>query len=156
MSKILVAYFSAEGTTAEKAKLLSEAAGADIYEIKPEAPYTEAEINWRNPLSRCNKEWIKKANPPLADKNADIAAYDTIFLAFPIWYYNAPLIIRSFLSAYDFSGKRIVLFATSGGSNLGKTAQTLEKFAPGATVTDGAMLNGVSVDEIKTIVEKIM
>ena len=153
MSKTLVAFFSAEGTTKAKAALLTEAAGADIYEIKPEVPYSVADINWRNPISRCNKEWIKKANPTLADKDAKIEEYETIYLAFPIWYYNAPLIIRSFLEAYDFSGKKIVLFATSGGSALGKTAQTLEKFAPNSQIIEGGMLNGVStVEEIKKLI----
>lgn len=155
MSKKLVAFFSAEGTTAKKAELLKEAAGADIYEIKPENPYSEADINWRNPLSRCNKEWIKKAKISLSDRDAKIEDYDVIFLAFPIWYYQAPLIIRSFFEAYDFSGKRIVLFATSGGSSFGKTAENLKKFAPSAEIVEGAMLNSItSVQELTDIVNK--
>lgn len=144
MSKKLVAYFSASGTTAEKAKALAEATGADIYEIKPAAPYSAADVKWTNPLSRCNREWLKKTKPALADTNANIADYDAIFLTFPIWYYTAPLIIKSFLSAYDFSGKKIVLFATSGGSGFGKTAQNLQAEVPDATVVEGDMLNGVN------------
>ncbi len=145
MSNILLAYFSAEGTTSKKAKELACTVGADVYEIKPAKPYSAADIKWTNPLSRCNREWIKKERPALSDKNADIAGHDVIFLAFPIWYYSAPLIIRSFLEQYDFKGKKIVLFATSGGSGFGKTAQHLASSAPGAEITEGSMMNG-SVD----------
>lgn len=141
MSRILTAYFSAEGTTAAKAKELAAAAGTDIYEIKPEKPYSQADIKWTNPLSRCNREWIKKSRPVLSGDDIDISGYDVIFLAFPIWYYTAPLIVRSFLEKYDFSGKKIVLFATSGGSGFGKTAQHLASSAPGAEITEGAMMN---------------
>ncbi|MBQ7203493.1 MAG: flavodoxin [Eubacterium sp.] len=149
MSKILTAYFSASGITKAKAEQLAAAAGADLYEIKPEKPYSNEELNWRNPLSRCNREWIKKSCPPLADSNAKVEEYDTIFLAFPIWYFNAPLVIRSFLKAYNFSGKRIVLFATSGGSDFGKTAETLKAFANGGEIAEGKMLNGdINFDEI--------
>ena len=144
MSKKLVAYFSASGVTAEKAKKLAEATGADIYEIKPETPYSAADLKWTNPLARCNREWIKKTKPALADTNANVADYDTIFLTFPIWYYTAPLIIKSFLSAYDFSGKKIVLFATSGGSDFGKTAKNLQAEVLNATVGEGDMLNGAT------------
>ena len=144
MSKKLVAYFSASGVTAEKAKALALATGADNYEIRPETPYSAADIKWTNPLSRCNKEWLKKTKPALADTNANIADYDTVFLAFPIWYYTAPLIIKSFLSAYDFSGKKIVLFATSGGSGLNKAVPQLQAEVPDAEVSEGAMLNDLS------------
>ncbi|MBQ5994384.1 MAG: NAD(P)H-dependent oxidoreductase [Clostridia bacterium] len=155
MSKILVAYFSAEGTTAAKAKKLCEAADAELYEIKPEKPYSSSDINWRNPVSRCNREWLKKQRPELSDKNAPVADSDVVFLCFPIWYYNAPLIIRSFLEAYDFSGKKIVLFATSGGSEFGKTAETLKQSAPNSEICEGAMLNGSVSDEfLKEIAEK--
>ncbi len=142
--KKLVAYFSASGVTAEKAKGLAGAIGADIYEIKPEVPYSEADIKWTNPLSRCNREWLKKAKPALADTDANIAEYDAIYLAFPIWYYTAPLIIKSFLSAYDFGGKKIVVFATSGGSNLDKATAHIKAEVPDADVSAGAMLNGVT------------
>ncbi len=144
MSKILVAYFSASGVTAEKAKGLAEAVGADVYEIKPEKPYSAADIKWTNPLSRCNREWLKKTKPALADTDAGIAEYDAIYLAFPIWYYTAPLIIKSFISAYDFSGKKIVVFATSGGSGLDKAVSNIKAEVPDAEVVEGAMLNGVS------------
>ena len=152
MSKKLVAFFSAEGTTAKKAELLKEATGADIYEIKPEKPYSAEDVNWRKPLSRCNKEWLKKAKPALADKDANIADYEVIFLAFPIWYFTAPLIIRSFLDAYDFCGKKIVIFATSGGSDFKKAVDFIKEYAKDAEVCEGIMLNGInSADELKSI-----
>ena len=147
MSKTLVAYFSASGVTAEKAKQLAAATGADLYEIKPAVPYTEADIKWTNPLARCNKEWLKKTAVPLADTDAAVADYDRILLAFPIWYFTAPLIVRSFLNAYNFSGKEIVIFATSGGSNFDKALQQLPSCAPQATFTAGCMLNGDIADE---------
>ena len=152
MSKKLVAYFSAEGTTARKAEMLKEASGADIYEIEPEKPYSQEDINWRKPLSRCNREWIKKAKPALADTAANISEYDTIFLAFPIWYFTAPLIIRSFLDAHDFSGKKIVIFATSGGSDFSKAVAFIKDYAKGAEVIEGIMLNDINTaDELKEI-----
>lgn len=157
MSKALVAFFSASGVTACKAKALAEATGADLYEIKPEKPYTDADLKWTNPLARCNREWIKKAKPALADKTADIAECDVILLAFPIWYYSAPLIIKSFLEAYDFSGKRIVLFATSGGSGFGKTVQNLQGSAPTAEILEGGILNGAQApEELESLAQKYL
>ena len=144
MSKKLVAYFSASGVSAEKAKALAQAAGAEVYEIKAKNPYTAADIKWTNPLARCNKEWIKKTKPALADTDANIAAYDTVYLVFPIWYNTAPLIVKSFLEAYDFSGKKIAVFATSGGSGLKKAVQHIQAALPKAQVIEGTMLNGVS------------
>ena len=150
MSNILIAYFSAEGTTAEKAGFLAEATGADVYEIRPAQEYSEADINWRKPFSRCNREWLKKADIELADYNADIENHDEIYLAFPIWYFTAPLVIKSFLSSYDFSGKKIVVFATSGGSDFKKAVENIKEWAKGAEVTPGIMLNGVlSAAELK-------
>ncbi len=142
MGRKLVAYFSASGVTAEKAKLLAAAADADLYEIRPAEPYSPADIRWTNPLARCNREWLKKTKPALADADADISAYDTVFLAFPIWYYTAPLIVKSFLERYDFSGKTVVLFATSGGSDMKRAVSTLQPSAPKATFVQGLMLNG--------------
>ncbi|WP_407385773.1 flavodoxin [Ruminococcus sp.] len=142
-NKKLVAYFSASGTTANVAKDLAKAAGADLYEIRPETPYTRADLNWTDKQSRSSLEMRDKSSrPALADTGADIAAYDTIFVGFPIWWYVAPTIINSFLEAYDFSGKKIVLFATSGGSGFGKAVSGLQASAPGATIVEGALLNG--------------
>ena len=153
--KTLTAYFSASGITAEKAKAFAEANQTDIYEIKPAKPYSEADVKWTNPLARCNREWIKKACPELSDNDANIAEYDKIALFFPIWYFTAPLIIRSFLKAYNFSGKKVVLYATSGGSEFKKTAEQLSQFAPGATITEGEVLNGsYTAEDYKAINEK--
>lgn len=143
MSKKLVAYFSASGTTAAVAKTLSEAAGADLYEIKPQTPYTRADLNWQDKKSRSSVEMNDKSfRPPLADRDAHIEDYDTIFLGFPIWWYTAPTIVNTFLESYDFSGKTIILFATSGGSGFGKTAADLKVSAKGAVIRDGKLLNG--------------
>lgn len=143
MSKKLVAYFSASGTTASVAKNLAKSSGADIYEIRPAVPYTKADLDWTNKQSRSSVEMRDKSSrPALADVSADIADYDTIFVGFPIWWYVAPTIINSFLEAYDFSGKKIVLFATSGGSGFGKAVASLQPSAPNATIVEGTLLNG--------------
>ena len=139
----LVAYFSATGTTAKAAKALAKAVGGDLYEIKPAVPYTSADLDWTNKSSRSSLE-MKDANsrPALADTNAPVAGHDVIFLGFPVWWYVAPTILNTFLEAYDFRGKTIVLFATSGSSGLGKSAAGLRPSAPGAKIVDGRMLNG--------------
>lgn len=139
----LVAYFSASGTTAKAAKVLASAADADLYEIKPAVPYTRADINWMDKRSRSSVEMNdKQSRPALADTAAPVAGHDVIFLGFPIWWYTAPTIINTFLESYDFAGKTIVLFATSGGSGLGKSAAGLRSSAPGAKILDGRLLNG--------------
>ena len=155
MKKTLVAYFSASGTTAKAAKVLAKAAGADLYEIKPAVPYTRADLNWMDSNSRSSIEMKNKASrPALADTDARIADYDVIFLGFPIWWYVAPTIVNTFLEHYDFSGKTIILFATSGGSGLGKSASGLKSSAPGAKIVDGRMLNGrMSESDLKAWVD---
>lgn len=143
MSKKLVAYFSASGITAAVAKTLAEAADADLYEIKPQVPYTRADLDWTNKKSRSSVEMNDKSfRPPLADRDAPVDDYNTIFLGFPIWWYTAPTIINTFLESYDFTGKTIILFATSGGSGFGKTAADLKDSAKGAVIRDGKLLNG--------------
>ena len=143
MSKKLVAYFSPTGTTANAAKALANAAGADIYEIKPKVPYTRDDLNWRNLKSRSSLEMKDKSSrPELFDTNADISGYDTIFVGFPVWWYIAPTIINTFLESYDFSGKKIVLFATSGGSGFGRAVEFLQTSAPKAEIIEGEILNG--------------
>ena len=148
----LVAYFSATGITAKAAKALATAAGADLYEIRPAVPYTGADLNWMDKSSRSSVEMNdKQSRPALADTDAPIAGHDVIFLGFPIWWYTAPTIINTFLERYDFAGKTIVLFATSGGSGLGKTASDLQGSAPGAKILDGRLFNGrLNADELKT------
>lgn len=143
MSKKLVAYFSTSGTTAAVAENLAKAAGADLYEIKPAVAYTRADLNWQDKNSRSSVEMRDKSSrPELADTNANIAEYDTIFVGFPVWWYVAPTIINSFLEAYDFSGKKVVLFATSGGSGFGKAVSGLQPSAPKAEIVEGEILNG--------------
>ena len=139
----LVAYFSATGTTARAAKALANAVGGELYEIKPAVPYTSADLNWMDKGSRSSVEMKDvHSRPALADTDAPVAGHDVIFLGFPVWWYVAPTILNTFLEAYDFTGKTIVLFATSGGSNLGKSAAGLRPSAPGAKIVDGRMLNG--------------
>ena len=151
MSRKLVAYFSASGVTAAVAKALAEAAEADLYEIKPQVPYTRADLDWMNKKSRSSVEMNDKSfRPPLAGRDAHIENYDTIFLGFPIWWYVAPTIINTFLESYDFSGKTIILFATSGGSGFGGTVAGLKNSAPGAIIREGTLLNGRQSKEILT------
>lgn len=144
MKNTLVAYFSASGVTKTAAEILAKTAGAELYEIRPAIPYTEADLDWENENSRSSLEMRdKNFRPELADTNANIAAYDTVFLGFPIWWYTAPTIINSFLEAYDFSNKRIILFATSGGSGFGKTVKDLKgSISSSASIQEGRLLNG--------------
>ena len=158
MSKTLVAYFSASGVTAKLAKNLAEAAGADIYEIRPEEPYTNADLNWQNKNSRSSVEMNDKSfRPAIADTDANIADYDTIFVGFPIWWYVAPTIINTFLEAYDFSGKTIILFATSGGSGMGNSAKELRtSVSDSAVIKDGKRFSAnVSVNELKEWIKSL-
>lgn len=144
MSRKLVAYFSASGVTGKVAKTLANAANAELYEIKPAVPYTEADLNWMDKNSRSSVEMQDKTSrPEMIDHDAPIVDADVIFLGFPIWWYVAPHIINSFLEAYDFSGKTIVLFATSGGSDFGRTLEVLEDSVRGmAHLMEGKILNG--------------
>ena len=149
MSKKLVAYFSASGVTAKVAELLADAAGADVYQIEPAVEYTQADLNWMDKTSRSSVEMNnKKLRPAMVDTDAKIEEYDTIFLGFPIWWYVAPTIINTFLEKYDFSGKKIILFATSGGSGFGKTVEELEVSVSGdAQIIEGKLLNGAQTLE---------
>lgn len=143
MSKTLVAFFSASGVTRQVAQKLAAAAQADLYEIKPAVPYTQADLNWRDKSSRSSVEMQNLAiRPQLADTDAKIEQYDRILLGYPIWWYMAPTIINTFLESYDFSGKSIILFATSGGSGFGKSIEELSPSCPNAVIREGRMLNG--------------
>ena len=158
MSKVLIAYFSASGVTAKTAKNLAKAAKADMYEIIPAKPYTNDDLNWQNKKSRSSIEMSDKAfRPALADTNADISKYDTILLGFPIWWYVAPTIVNTFLESYDFSGKTIILFATSGGSGFGNTVTELKPSVSNDTVIkEGKILNGnPSVSELEKWVKSM-
>ena len=156
MSKKLVAYFSASGITRNVAKMVAEAAGADLYEITPKEAYTKADLNWMDKKSRSSVEMAdKKIRPEITDTDAKIAEYDEIFLGFPIWWYVAPTIINTFLEKYDFTGKKIVLFATSGGSGFGNTVKELQPSAPNATICEGKVLNSANKQEIDKWVKSL-
>ena len=129
--KALTAYFSAEGTTEKLAKALSGALQTDLFEIRPEKPYSAADLQWKNPLARCNREKFGKKDVPVQGTVDNWEQYDVIFLGFPIWYYGAPNVINTFCKDYDWKGKKVVLFATSGGSNIGKTAAKLQPYLKG-------------------------
>jgi len=138
----LVAYFSATGTTAAAAQNLAEAAQADLFEIKPAVAYTADDLDWNDSTSRTTLEMKDKASRvEIADTVANIGQYETIFLGYPIWWYTAPHIINSFLEQYDLTGKRIILFATSGGSEFEHSVDDLQPSAPGATIEEGRMMN---------------
>ncbi len=158
MSKTLVAYFSATGVTKAVAKDIAEIVKGDIYEIKPEVPYTNADLNWMDKSSRSTKEMDDKSSrPAIVNNNAKIENYDTIYLGFPIWWYVAPTIVNTFLEKYDFSNKKIILFATSGGSGFGGTIEYLKKSVSDTTeIIEGKLLNySPSKDEIKEWIDSL-
>ena len=150
MSGKLVAFFSASGVTAALAQRLSRAAGADLFEIKPAVPYTSADLDWTNASSRSSVEMKNPASrPEIAEKLPSMADYDTIFVGFPIWWYVAPTIINTFLESYDFSGKTIALFATSGGSPMGRTLEILRPLCNASVKwLPAKMLNGATDSDL--------
>ncbi len=150
MSGKLIAFFSASGVTAALAQRLSRAAGADLFEIKPAVPYTSADLDWTNASSRSSVEMKNPASrPEIAEKLPSMADYDVVFLGFPIWWYVAPTIINTFLESYDFSGKTIVLFATSGGSPMGRTLEILRPLCNASVKwLPAKMLNGATDSDL--------
>lgn len=141
--KTLVAYFSASGVTARLAKVIAEAAGADLFEIQPEVPYTKEDLDWTNKNSRSSLEMNDpNSRPAIAGQVEDMEQYDTIFIGFPIWWYVEPRIIDTFLERYDFSGKTLIPFATSGGSGISKAEKSLLAHCPNAVWKKGAVLHG--------------
>lgn len=156
MTKSLVAFFSATGTTKKTAELIASAANADLYEILPKIPYSASDLDWMDNHSRSSMEMKDKTyRPELADSNLSLEHYDKIFLGFPIWWYVAPTIINTFLESYDFSGKKIILFATSGGSGFGNTKKELHASAPNAILTDGKLCNHMSKKEIEEWIQSL-
>ncbi len=154
MGNVLVTYFSASGSTRKVAKKLSEAIGATLFEIKPVQTYTGRDLNWNDKNSRSTLEMNDKSSRPAIAEKIDASGYDTIFIGFPIWWYTAPRIINTFLESGDFSGKKIILFATSGGSGLGNTAADLKASAPNATIISGKIFRAnANVEELKTWAE---
>ena len=156
MNKILVAYFSASGVTKKIAEMLAKEANADLYEIKPAIPYTKEDLNWMDKKSRSSIEMGNKSfRPAIVKDELDPSRYDQILLGFPIWWYVAPTIVNTFLESYDFTGKNITLFATSGGSGFGKTAEELQVSAPNAVIKEGKLLNTATKQEIAKLVERL-
>ena len=138
MGKTLVAYFSASGVTEKLAKKLAEAIGAELYEIKPEQIYTKADLNWMDKKSRSSVEMNDRSSrPAIATKVENMEQYEAVFVGFPVWWYREPSIIDTFMEAYDFSGKKVIPFCTSGGSGIGDSAKNLQELAPGAKVVEG-------------------
>ena len=159
MSKVLVAYFSASGVTKNAAQNLAKAANADLYEIKPKIPYTEADLNWMDKNSRSTIEMRdKKFRPEIEENDVKIENYETIFLGFPIWWYIAPTVINTFLEKYDFSNKKIILFATSGGSGFGEAVKYLKQSVDSSTeIVEGKLLNyDNSVESLRSWVESVI
>lgn len=142
--KTLVVYFSAEGHTARVAREFAESIGADVFEIVSEEPYTDADINWRNPLSRCNKEKFGKKDVPVAGRVETFGDYDTVYIGFPIWYGCAPNVVNTFCKDYDWTGKTVKIFATSGGSGIGKTAEKLQPYLKGAEVKGAKLVHSAA------------
>ncbi len=155
MSKKLVAYFSASGVTKSTAQRLAKAAGADLFEIKPAQPYSKADLDWTNKKSRSSVEMSSPdSRPEIAEKLDTMADYDVVFVGFPIWWYVAPTIINTFLESYDFSGKTVIPFATSGGSGMGKTEEVLHKICP-AGWKNGRVLNRASDNDLNKWVDEL-
>ena len=155
--KILVAYFSASGVTAKVAKRLAEAVQADLHEILPETPYTVADQDWTNPNSRSSREKDKSVRPAIGNRVENMNQYDIVFIGFPIWWYAAPTIINTFLEAYDFAGKTVIPFATSGGSGMGETDKLLHALCP-ATVqwkTGKRLSSGATAKDLSQWVESL-
>lgn len=156
MTKTLVAYFSASGTTASVAAKVAVAANADIFEIEPAVRYTNEDLNWMDKKSRSSVEMNDKSfRPEIIKKELDTTKYDRILLGFPIWWYVAPTIINTFLESYDFSGKKIVLFATSGGSDFGNTVDELKTSAQGAEIIEGKRLNHATKEDIENWINSL-
>ena len=143
MSKKLIAYFSASGTTKTSAEKIAKLLNGDLYEIKPTVKYETKDLNWNDPNSRTTIECKNRnCRPEMADKNANIANYDTILIGFPVWWYLAPNIILTFLESYDFTGKKVVIWGTSQSSHMGETMVEIRKIAKGANVVEGVIFDG--------------
>ena len=154
--KTLVAYFSATGTTKALAEKIAKVTGGDLYEIKPEVPYTSADLDWRVKTSRSSVEMADKNSRPAMVKDLEgIENYDKVFIGFPVWWYTAPTIINTFLEAYDFSGKNVVFFATSGGSTVDKANAQFKEQYPAIKWTAGKVLNRASEADVKAWVESL-
>ena len=156
MRKTLVAYFSASGVTKKVAEKIAAAVNGDLFQIEPAIAYSEEDLNWMNKNSRSSLEMSDKDfRPAMIKKELNLSEYDSILLGFPIWWYVAPTIINTFLESYDFSGKKITLFATSGGSGFGNTVQELRNSAPDAHIVEGKIMNMASAEDIQKLFEEV-
>ena len=154
--KTLVAYFSASGVTKGVAQQLAEVTGADLHEIKPEQPYTEADLDWNNKQSRSSIEMQDKSSrPTITDKLENMADYEVIYVGFPIWWYTCPTIVNTFMEAYDFKGKTVIPFATSGGSDIDKACEDLKAAYPDVNWKEGKLLNGITKKDLEDWVKAI-
>ena len=158
MSKILVAFFSASGVTSSVAGKLAEAVDGDLFEILPEVLYTKADLNWMSKKSRSSIEMNDRSSrPAIANVCENMNEYDVVFVGFPIWWYREPAIIDTFVEAYDFSGKVIVPFATSGSSGMGVSSKNIQELAPGAIVKEGKRFSRrVSVEALKEWADSVI
>lgn len=156
MKKVLVAYFSASGVTKKVAEKIAATVNGDLFQIEPAIAYSEEDLNWMNKNSRSSLEMSDKDfRPAMIKKELNLSEYDSILLGFPIWWYVAPTIINTFLESYDFSGKKITLFATSGGSGFGNTVQELRNSAPDAHIVEGKIMNMASAEDIQKLIEEV-
>ena len=152
--KTLVAYFSASGVTKGVAQKLAEVAGADLHEITPEKRYTDADLDWHNKQSRSSLEMAdKNSRPAITDKLENMADYDVIYVGFPIWWYTAPTIINTFMESYDFKGKTVIPFATSGGSTIEQACKDLKAAYPDVNWKDGKLLNNATATDLQKWVD---
>ena len=140
--KSIVIYFSAEGTTERVARQLAEHSGSDIFKIEPQVPYSAADLKWTNPLARCNREKFGRKDVPVRGRIDNFDEYDEVSIGFPIWYGAAPNVVNTFCKGYDWRGKKVVIFATSGGSGIGKTAEKLQPFVKGAKIVRAEVVRG--------------
>ena len=155
-TKTLVAYFSASGTTKGVATMLAEVTGADLHEIKPEKPYTEADLDWRNNQSRSSVEMKdKKSRPAITGKLKNMDNYTTIYIGYPIWWYTAPTIINTFIEAYNLKGKTLIPFATSGSSPIKKSCDDPKATYPDLTWKEGKLLNRATKQDIEAWVKSL-
>ena len=153
--KVLVAYFSASGTTKGVAQQLAEVTGGTLHEIKPEQPYTDADLDWRNKKSRSSVEMQdRKSRPAITDKLTNLQDYDVIYVGFPIWWNTCPTIINTFMEAYDFQGKTVIPFATSGGRSIKKACEDLKAAYPDVKWKEGKLLNRTSKKDLEDWVKK--
>lgn len=144
MSKTLIVYFSASGVTRKVAEQFADSIGAELFEIRPQQEYSSADLNWMNPVSRCNREKLGNKDVPVAGRVEGFEEFDTVYIGFPIWYGCAPNVVNTFCKGYDWSGKTVHAFATSGGSGIGKSAEKLKPYVKGAATVDAKLVSSAA------------